>query len=113
VVDAFLAAARNGDFDALLRILDPDVTWRAHTARGVIVRRGASEVAARVQYAANVRATAHPVLVNGEPGVMAWNANGKPVGVMACTVVDGRIVEILSVSDPERLASMDLPGPPA
>ncbi|MET8983823.1 hypothetical protein ABZW49_00065 [Nonomuraea wenchangensis] len=57
-------------------------------------------------------ATVRPVLVNGEPGIVAWDANGKPAGVMACTVVDGRIVEILSVTDPERLASMDLPGRP-
>lgn len=53
------------------------------------------------------------VLVNGEPGILAWNANGNPRSVMACTVVDGRIVEILSVSDPERLAAMDLPERPA
>jgi RNA polymerase sigma-70 factor (ECF subfamily) len=56
--------------------------------------------------------TARRVLVNGEPGIVAWGANGKPVGVMACTVVDGRIVEILSMTDPERLAAMDLPGRP-
>ena len=43
---------------------------------------------------------------------MAWDPNGRPVGVMACTVVDGRIVDILSIRDPERLASMDLPGRP-
>ena len=56
--------------------------------------------------------TARPVLVNGEPGVVVWDANGKPVSVMACTVVDGRIVEILSIQDPERLAAMDLPARP-
>ncbi len=47
------------------------------------------------------------VLVNGEPGIVAWGANGKPPGVMACTVVNGRIVEILSIRDPQRLAAMD------
>ncbi|MFK4043211.1 sigma-70 family RNA polymerase sigma factor [Nonomuraea wenchangensis] len=112
VVDAFISAARSGDFEGLLRVLDPDVTWRTHTDRGVVVRLGATEVAGRIQRAAHVKATARPVLVNGEPGIVAWDANGKPVGVMACTVVDGRIVEILSVTDPERLASMDLPGRP-
>ncbi|GAB3819433.1 sigma-70 family RNA polymerase sigma factor [Micromonospora zhanjiangensis] len=110
VVHAFLSAARSGDFEGLLRVLDPDVTWRTHTERGMVVRLGATEVAARIQHAVHVKATARPVLVNGAPGIMAWDANGKPVGVMACTVVDGRIVEILSVTDPERLASMDLPG---
>ncbi|MEV0630831.1 sigma-70 family RNA polymerase sigma factor [Nonomuraea wenchangensis] len=112
VVDAFISAARSGDFEGLLRVLDPDVTWRTHTDRGVVVRLGATEVAGRIQRAAHVKATARPVLVNGEPGIVAWDANGKPAGVMACTVVDGRIVEILSVTDPERLASMDLPGRP-
>jgi RNA polymerase sigma factor (sigma-70 family) len=113
VVDAFLAAARSGDFEGLLRVLDPDVTWRTQTARGVIVKLGATEVAGKAKLAMRAKhVTAHPVLVNGEPGVVAWGANGKPRSVMACTVVDGRIVEILSVTDPERLASMELPERP-
>ncbi len=58
------------------------------------------------------KVTARRVLVNGEPGIMAWSANGRPRSVMACTVVDGRIVEMLSVTDPERLAAMDLPRSP-
>jgi RNA polymerase sigma factor (sigma-70 family) len=112
VVDAFLAAARSGDFEGLLRALDPDVTWRAYTARGVVVKRGAPEVAAVAKRGARATVTGRQVLVNGEPGVVVWNADGKPVSVMACTVVDGRIVEILSLADPERLAAMDLPGRP-
>jgi hypothetical protein len=52
------------------------------------------------------------VLVNGEPGIMVWDAYGKPRSVMACTVVDGRIVEILSVIGPKRLAATDLRGRP-
>lgn len=114
VIGAFLAAARAGDFEGLLRVLDPDVRWHSYTARGVVVRLGATEVAARVQRAAGATGTARPVLVNGEPGIMALSASGKPLSVMACTVVGGRIVEILSTSDPNRLASMDLPpGQPA
>jgi RNA polymerase sigma factor (sigma-70 family) len=112
VVDAFLAAARSGDFEGLLRVLDPEVTWRSYTARGVVVRLGAAEVASRAQRGARATVTARPVLVNGEPGVVVWDANGKPVSVMACTVVDDRIVEILSIQDPERLAAMDLPARP-
>ncbi len=112
VVDAFLAAARNGDFRALLRVLDPAVTWRTHTARGVVLRLGASEVAARAQRGARAKGTARPVLVNGEPGIVAWSMTGTPMSVMACTVVDERIVEIVSVTDPHRLASMDLLGRP-
>jgi hypothetical protein len=110
VVDAFLAAARDGDFEGLLRVLDPDVMARTHTARGVVVKLGATEVATTVLRQARAKATARRVLVNGEPGMVAWSAKGKPVGVMGCIVVNGRIVEILSVTDPKRLAAMDLPG---
>ncbi len=109
VVDAFMAASHNGDFEGLLRVLDPEVTWRAHTARGVVVRLGATEVASRAQRGSRAKVTARRVLVNGEPGIVAWAANGKPLSVMACTVLDGRIVEILTVTDPQRLAAMDLP----
>ncbi|MGC4944323.1 sigma-70 family RNA polymerase sigma factor [Kribbella sp. DT2] len=110
VVEAFLAAARSGDFEGLLRLLDPDVTWRAHTARGVVVRRGAAEVAAKFQEGARATSNTRPVLVNGQPGIVAYATNGKPVSVMACTVVDGQIVEILSLIDAKRLASTDIPG---
>lgn len=109
VVEAFVAASRDGDFDGLLRVLDPDVTWRAYTARGVVVRRGAAEVAARAQHGARAQVTTRPVLVNGEPGFVVSDRDGKPLGVMACSVADGRIVDMVSVTDAERLASMDLP----
>lgn len=112
VVDAFLAAARSGDFEGLLRVLDPDVTWRSYTARGLVVRLGAAEVAGRARRGARAAVSSRPALVNGESGIVAWGPNGKPLGVMACTVIDGRIVGILSVSDPERIASMDLPAHP-
>ena len=110
VVDAFLTAARSGDFEGLLKVLDPDVVWRTHGPRGVVVRIGATAVAARAKRAAHAKATARPVLVNGEPGIVAYGYDGTPLGVMACTVVHGRIVEIESVTDPARLASMDLPA---
>ncbi|HEY1642078.1 MAG TPA: sigma-70 family RNA polymerase sigma factor [Streptosporangiaceae bacterium] len=112
VVDAFIAAARGGDFDGLLRVLDPDVTWRTWSARGMVVRRGAAEVASRARLEGRSPVTARRVLVNGEPGILASSRSGKPLGVMACTVAGGRIVEILSVAAPERLAAMDLPAPP-
>ena len=110
VVDAFLAASRAGDFDALLRVLDPDVTWRVHTVRGLLVRRGAVAVAAGVKRAARARGTSRRVLVNGAPGFAAWTPDGRLRAVMACTVVDGRIVEMESITDPRQLASVDLPG---
>jgi RNA polymerase sigma-70 factor (ECF subfamily) len=110
VVEAFLTAARSGDFEGLLQVLDPQVTWRTETARGPVIRLGATEVAGRVQHGIHAKVTARRVLVNGEPGIVAWSANGKPRTVMACTVVDGRIIEMLSVTDPQRLAAMDLPA---
>ncbi|OOC54854.1 MULTISPECIES: sigma-70 family RNA polymerase sigma factor [Nocardiopsis] len=112
VVDAFLAAARSGDFEGLLRVLDPEVMWRAHTPRGVVVRLGATEVAGRLQHARHAKVTARRALVNGEPGVVVWGAGGRPVAVMACTVAGGRIVEVLSVIDPRLLAAMDVPRRP-
>ena len=113
VVDAFLAAARTGDFEGLLQVLDPDVVWRSHTPRGTVVRLGATEVVARAQRGVHANVTANRVLVNGEPGIMAWTATGKPLSLMACTITNGRITEILSITDPERLAALDLPARPA
>jgi RNA polymerase sigma factor (sigma-70 family) len=108
VVDAFLAAARSGSFEDLVRVLDPDVTLYTHAARGLRARSGASQVAKTFQRGRG-RVTARRVLVNGEPGIIAWGSRGKPLSVMACTVARGRIVEIHSVTDAARLASMDLP----
>ena len=110
VVDAFLAASRAGDFEGLLRLLDPDVVWRVHTPRGLDVRLGATEVAGKARRGMDAKVTARRVLVNGEPGILAWGPTGKPLSLMACTVADGRIVELVSVGDPERLAAMDLPA---
>lgn len=108
-VDAFLAAARDGDFAGLLRVLDPDVTWRTYTARGVIIRRGADAVAGKALQGSHVRGTTSPVLVGGEPGVVARDLNGKTLAVMVCIVVDDRIVDMVSVTDPDRLAAFDIP----
>lgn len=113
VVEAFLAAARAGDFDGLLRLLDPQVTWRSYGPRGLVVRTGAPEVVTQAQRGARAAVTLSPALVNGEPGVVTWGPTGKLLGVMACTVVDGRIVEILSVSDPRRLTGVTSAPPPS
>ncbi|MGW4830020.1 sigma-70 family RNA polymerase sigma factor [Amycolatopsis japonica] len=106
VVDAFLAAAREGDFDGLMEMLDPDVTWRSQSRHGEVVRLGAAEVATRVQRGARAAGMTRPALVNGKPGIVSWSRTGKLLGVMTCTIVDGRIVGIDSVSDPRRLAAM-------
>ncbi|MFB7251365.1 sigma-70 family RNA polymerase sigma factor [Microbacterium sp. NPDC056234] len=109
VVDAFLAATRIGDFDALLALLDPDVTWHRHTPRGHSVRIGANEVMAALRRGDPERVEARRVSVNGEPGILVWAANGRPVSLMSCTVADGRLIDIVSILDPARLAGMDLP----
>ncbi|HEY9315895.1 sigma-70 family RNA polymerase sigma factor [Williamsia sp.] len=111
VVDAFLAAARDGDFESLLQVLDPQITWHTYTPRGVTVKVGATEVADAIRNGARAATVARRVLVNGDPGILLWGPNGKPVSVMACTVVDGRVAEVVAVLDPARLRAMDLPEP--
>jgi RNA polymerase sigma factor (sigma-70 family) len=113
VVQAFLAAARRGDFEGLLRVLDPEVRLTVDTPNGVVVILGATKVAAgaAARVAAGAAARGRAVLVNGLPGVVSWREDGTPLSVIAFTVVDGRIVAIATVIDPARLASMDLPDP--
>ncbi|BBX89692.1 sigma-70 family RNA polymerase sigma factor [Mycolicibacterium boenickei] len=113
VVDAFLAAARDGDFDALLRVLDPDVSWQRYTATGVTVGTGSDAIVAAVRRGQGTRVLARRVSVNGEPGILAWGPTGRPLSVMACVVDGGRLVGIVSIVDPRRLARMSLPEPPA
>ncbi|MFC4114298.1 sigma-70 family RNA polymerase sigma factor [Nonomuraea zeae] len=112
VVDAFLAAARNGDFEGLVRLLDPKVTWRTYHPQGVLTTVGAAEVAGPILRGIRSMTSALAVLVNGDPGFVAWGAKGKVLGVVGCTVVDGRIVELLTVSDRKLLDTMGLPARP-
>jgi len=113
VVQAFLAAARRGDFEGLLRVLDPEVRLTVDTPDGAVVILGATKVAegASARVAAGAAARGRAVLVNGLPGFVAWREDGTPLSVMAFTVVDGRIVAITTVIAPARLASMNLPDP--
>lgn len=109
VVDAFLAASRGGDFDALVAVLDPEVVARSDggTLRPTLVRRGAAHVASQAITFARFAEAARPVLVNGTPGVVS-TAEGRAVSVMAFTVRDGRITALDILTDPERLAHLDL-----
>lgn len=109
VVDAFLAAARQGDFEALLRLLDPEVSWHRHAAHGDRLTVGADEVLGVVRRGNPDRVQARRVNVNGEPGILAWGPRGRALALMACTVADGRLVDIVSITDPGRLARMELP----
>ncbi len=111
VVQAFLAAARRGDFEGLLRVLDPEVRLTVDTPDGVSVTLGATEVAAGARLSASAAVRGRAVLVNGRPGVVAWREDGAPLSVLAFGVVDGRITDISVVIDPAKLALMDLPEP--
>jgi RNA polymerase sigma factor (sigma-70 family) len=108
VVGAFLAASRNGDFDALLALLDPDVTLRADQAAvqmgAAAQARGAAEVAGT--FAGRARA-ARLVLVNGVAGAV-WAHRGQPRMVFGFTITNGKITEIAIVADPEELSQLDL-----
>jgi RNA polymerase sigma factor (sigma-70 family) len=109
VVDAFLAAARGGDFDALVAMLDPDVVLRTDSGA---VPAGASrevrEAAAVARMALRGRArAARPALVNGAVGVVVA-PRGRLLMVLDFTISGGRIVEIDAVADPERLRQLDL-----
>jgi RNA polymerase sigma-70 factor (ECF subfamily) len=110
VVDAFFAAARDGDFDALVAVLDPDVVLRADggAAEGASRElRGAQTVARGAFAAAQLGRTLRPALVNGAAGVVVFE-RGRPVSVMGFTVAGGKIVEIDVLADPDRLSRLDL-----
>ncbi|MFG2054489.1 RNA polymerase sigma factor SigJ [Micromonospora sp. NPDC048930] len=113
VVGAFLAAARDGDFDGLVAMLHPDVVLRADggatRARHTTVLAGARTVAAQATTFGRFSPFARPVLVNGAAGILV-SAGGRPLSVMAFTVSDGRIAAIDVIADPERLARLDLAG---
>ncbi|MEV6075119.1 sigma-70 family RNA polymerase sigma factor [Streptomyces sp. NPDC052069] len=111
VVQAFLTAARHGDFEELLRLLDPEVRLTVDTPSGVVVTLGATKVAAGAQLSARAATQGRPVLVNGLPGVVSWREDGTPLSVLAFTVIDGRITGMTVVIDPAKLALMDLPDP--
>ena len=111
VVDAFFAAAHGGDFDALVAVLDPDVVSRIDAGAGALipsgVLHGAETVARQTLAIASIAAPKHPVLVNGAAGVVI-TLGGQPVAVMGFTVSGGKIVEINSIVDPERIRRLDL-----
>jgi hypothetical protein len=109
VVDAFLAAAREGEFDALVAVLDPDVVLRADlgAAGGLIEVRGAEAVASRARSYAQVGLVTQPALINGLPGTVATR-EGRPYSITGMTIRGGRIAEIYILADPERLAQVDL-----
>jgi ketosteroid isomerase-like protein len=111
VLDAFLAAAREGDFDALLELLDPDVVLRADVgaiaARPFAEVRGAATVAHQAVAFSRLNIEVRPALVNGAAGTVTLR-DGKPFAVAGFTIRDRRIVEMDILADPERLGQLDL-----
>jgi RNA polymerase sigma-70 factor (ECF subfamily) len=107
IVDAFLAASRGGDFDALLALLDPDVVLRADRVAalsGASVAQGAKSVADT--FAGRAKA-ARPALIDGMAGLV-WAPGGKPRVVFDFTIEDGLITAIDMLAEPGRLEGMDL-----
>jgi RNA polymerase sigma-70 factor (ECF subfamily) len=106
LVDAFFAAARGGDFDALVAVLDPEVVLRGEVGarRPAAVRmiRGAAAVARQAVLFARTDVDLRPVLVNGAAGVVA-TVGGRPIAVMGFTVSGGKIVEMDVIADAERV----------
>ena len=108
VVEAFLAAARDGDFERLLEILDPEVVLRADLgAAGAREVRGAEAVASQALGYSRLGLVLRPAIINGAPGAVATR-DGKPFSVGGVTVRGGRIVELYFFADPERLSRLDL-----
>ncbi len=113
VVDAFLAASREGDFEGLLAILDPDIVLRADAGQGPlgpsVLIRGPRAVMAQAQRFASLHRFALRVLVNGAPGFLVVK-DGEALAVIAATVRNGKIAEMDILSDPVRLRQLDLAG---
>ncbi|MDG4785359.1 sigma-70 family RNA polymerase sigma factor [Micromonospora sp. WMMD1102] len=111
VVDAFFAASRDGDFEALLALLDPEIVLRSDggTARPrlTFVLNGPRAVAGQALASGRLSPFVRPALVNGAAGVVVA-ANGRPIFVMAFTVANDRIVAVDVLADPDRLARLDL-----
>ena len=108
VVEAFLGAARDGDFDRLVAVLDPDVVLRADLgAAGSREVRGADAVIGQAMFYSQLGLVMKPALINGAAGVVTTR-DGRPFSVGAFTVRGGRIVEMDWLADPARLRELDL-----
>jgi RNA polymerase sigma factor (sigma-70 family) len=109
VADAFFAAAREGDFDALLAVLDPDVVVRADLGPAQTLRtlRGAHAVAREAARFARLTQDVRPVLVNGGAGRIAIRG-GAPFAVLGLTVADGRVAALDVIVGPHRLRALGI-----
>jgi RNA polymerase sigma-70 factor (ECF subfamily) len=110
VVDAYFTAAREGDLEALVAVLDPDVVLRAHRRDGEALElHGAARVAQGAMAARRFAPYVRPALVNGAAGVVAFDGE-RPFAVLAFTVIDNRAVAIDVFNDPELVGRLDIRG---
>lgn len=112
IVDAFFAAARDGDFDRLLELLDPEVTLRVDAGPGGALARppivGRRAVIAEARHWAALTPLGHPAVVNGAAGAVVGRP-GRPFAVVGITVANGRITALDFVVDPAKLARITIP----
>jgi len=111
VVDAFLAAVQNGDFEALVSVLDPDIVLRADggAMKGMSrLVRGAQAVVAQAATFSKLGLSNQVVLVNGNIGVLARLPDGRLLSVIGFTIAGGKVVEMNILADPDRLSRLDL-----
>jgi hypothetical protein len=110
VVNAYFAAAREGDLDALVAVLDPDVVLRAHRRDGdPLELHGAAKVAQGAISARRFAPYVRPALINGAAGVVAFDGE-RPFAVLAFTVIGDRAVAVDVFNDPELVAKLDIRG---
>ena len=112
VVDAFLAAQRDGNFEALVALLDPDIVLRADggaLAGASRIVRGAKAVAGQAAAFSKVGLSDQIVLVNGNVGLLERRPDGRLFAVIGFTIAHGRIAEMNILADPDRLGRLDLP----
>ena len=111
VVDAFLAAVRDGDFEALVAVLDPEIVLRADggAAKGMSrLVRGPQAVAAQAAAFSKLGLSSQVVLVNGNIGVVSHLPDGRLLSVIGFTIAGGKVVEMDILADPDRLSRLDL-----
>jgi RNA polymerase sigma-70 factor (ECF subfamily) len=111
VVDAFLAAVKDGDFERLVAVLDPEIMLRADggAVKGLSrLVRGAQAVAAQAATFSKLALSNHVVLVNGNVGVVSRLPDGRVFSVLGFTIAGGKVVEIDILADPDRLSRLDL-----
>jgi len=113
VIDAFMAAARDGDFERLVAVLDPDIVLRADAgalAGMSRVVRGATAVASQAATFSKSGLSNQLVLVNGDLGFVSRRPDGRVFSVISFTIAGGKVIEMNILADPERLSRLDLSG---